>query len=142
MKRKKISPVAKTFAVLLVGLTAFNSCKKSDQANEIPQQFVGDWKLSDLMLVSAGDKQSRKLKELPMLNDLRFILSPDGKVSDGRDGTGNWEVSRDRLLIRFDGEEVLDLKVAKLDPGFMVLEHHELATPGDEGGTVYFAFAK
>ena len=143
MKKTTFNPFAKFFLFGLIGLSTLSSCQKSDKVdNANPQKFAGDWKLSDLMLVNAGDKPPRKLKELPRLNDLRFILSPNGQLSSGDNEPGTWSVAKDRLLIKFDGEELLDLKVAKLEPAFMVLEQSFNAVDGSEGGTIYYAFAK
>jgi hypothetical protein len=143
MKKTTFKPFAKFFFIGLIGLATLNSCRKSTEtADANPQKFAGDWKLSDLMLVNAGEKQPRKLEELPRLNDLRFILSPNGQLSSGNNEPGTWSAAKDRLLIKFDGEELLDLKVAKLEPAFMVLEQSFNEEDGSDGGTIYYAFAK
>ena len=143
MKKKTFNPFAKFFLFGLIGLSTLSSCRKSTEtADTNPQEFAGVWKLSDLMLVNAGDKPPRKLEELPRLNDLRFILSPNGQLYSGNNEPGTWSVAKDRLLIKFDGEELLDLKVSKLEPAFMVLEQSFNATDGSDGGTIYYAFAK
>jgi hypothetical protein len=143
MKKKNFNPVAKVIVLVLVGLSTFSSCKKSDQAaNANPPELAGDWKLSDLMLVNAGDKPSRKFEEIPKLDDLRFILSPDGRITAGGGETGTWSVVKDRLHITFDGDELFDVKVTKLDPAFMLLEHGFDGANGGDGGTIYYAFAR
>ncbi|HTE25796.1 hypothetical protein [Flavitalea sp.] len=143
MKKTIFKPGSKLFIIGLVGLLALGSCRKSDKIAEVsPKEFVGDWKLSDLMLVNAGDKPPRKLEELPRLNDLRFIMAPDGRLSAGGNEKGTWAVAKDMISFRFDGEEPLDLKVSRLEPGFMVLEYGFDANDGSHGGTIYYAFAK
>src|SRR6187401_1497880 len=111
MKKTIFKPGQKMFIIGLVGLLALGSCRKSDKIAEfVPSGFVGDWKLSDLMLVNAGDKPPRKLEELPGLNDLRFIMAPDGQLSTGSNEKGTWGVTKDRISFRIDGDEPLDLK--------------------------------
>ena len=143
MKKTTFNPSTKFFIIGLIGLATLSSCRKSaETADTNPQKFAGDWKLSDLMLVNAGEKQPRKFEELPRLNDLRFILSSNGQLSSGDNEPGTWNVAKDRLLIKFDGEELLDLKITKLEPAFMVLEQSFNAADGSDGGTIYYAFAK
>jgi hypothetical protein len=127
----------------LGGLLALGSCRKSDEiARAIPNKLAGDWKLSDLMLVNAGDKPPRKLEELPRLNDLRLNMSPDGRLSSGGHGKGTWTATKDSISLRFDGEEPLDLKISRLEPRLMVLEYGFDAHDGSQSGTIYYAFAK
>jgi hypothetical protein len=143
MKKTIFKPGTMMFIVGLAGLLALGSCRKSDKIVEVgPSEFVGDWRLSDLMLVNAGDKQPRKLEELPRLDDLRFIMAPDGQLSTGSNEKGTWTVTKDTISFRFDGEEPLDLKVSRLEPGFMVLEYAFNANDGSHRGTIYYAFAK
>ena len=78
MKKIIFAPEPLIFIIGLAGLMALGSCRKSDKIAEAGRrEFVGDWKLSDLMLVNSGDKPPRKLEELPRLNDLRFAALVD-----------------------------------------------------------------
>jgi hypothetical protein len=142
MKKCNVYPITKTFIITLMGLLTLSSCEKSDQfPDATPREFWGEWKLSDLVLVNEGERL-RKLEEHPRLNDLRLILSPNGQLSAGGKETGTWSISNHHLLIRFDGEELWDLKISKSDPSFMVLEQSFDEHDGRERGTLYYAFAK
>jgi hypothetical protein len=143
MKKKIYKTRPKMFIIGLVGLLVFGSCRKSDKITGAnPKEFAGDWKLSDLMVVNAGAKPPRKLAELPRLNDLRFIMAPNGQIVTGSNDKGTWAATKDRISFRFDGEEPLDLKVSRLESAFMVLEYEFNANDGSRGGTIYYAFAK
>jgi hypothetical protein len=143
MKKTIFKSGRKIIIIGLAGLLTLGSCRKSDKMVVAgPSELAGDWKLSDLVLVNAGDKIPRKLEELPGLDDLRFIMAPDGRLSAGKKEKGSWKATKDSILFRFDGEEQLHLKVARLEPAFMVLEYAFIAKDGSHGGTIYYAFAK
>jgi hypothetical protein len=143
MKKTTLTAISAFLIAPAFCLLMLNSCVKSEDAmTTTPIEFAGNWKLSDLMMVNAGDKPPRKLETMPRLNDLRLNMSPDGKLSGNGPETGSWSVVNDHLLIRYGNEEPMDLKVSKIERGILVVEHQFDSAKGSAGGTIYFAFAK
>jgi hypothetical protein len=143
MKQIKMKPTTAVLLATVMSLSLFTSCQKSeDYARMVPSQLAGKWKLSDLAIAPGGEEFPRKLSRVPRVNDLQFTFQDNGKVSADGAETGTWQVVKDRLVIQFDGEEIFDSRINKLEPGFMVLEQAYGRNSGGKDGIIYYAFAK
>jgi hypothetical protein len=143
MKKTKFKLVPKNVLIVIFSILMLGACRKSGNADERrASELVGDWKLSDLMLVNSGNNKPRKLEELPRLKDLRLIMTGDGQLLSGNNEKGTWSVIKDCVSLKFDGEEPLNLKISTLEPGFMALEYRFEADNGSDAGTIYYAFAR
>ena len=142
MKKIAINSVSQRCTIALAALLTFYSCQKSDRSLPAPTpELAGDWRLSDLMIVNSLGQKPKHFSEVPHLDDLRLVISPDGTITDGKSATGTWSIAKDQLLIKFTGEEDLAVKVSITDIGVMLFEQNFQEKDGSSG-TLYYAFAK
>ncbi|RYY11018.1 MAG: hypothetical protein EOO04_35955 [Chitinophagaceae bacterium] len=144
MNSKKIAvySVSKVCTFSMLAVLILGSCAKGDRASlPATPAITGDWQLSDLVIVNSIGDRPKQFKEVPHLDDLRLVISPDGRITDGKLATGTWNIAKDRLLIKFSGEEDLAMKVSVADNQLMLLEQ-EFEEADGSGGTLYYAFAK
>jgi hypothetical protein len=143
MKQIKFELMSWTLIATVVSLSLFTSCQKSEKyPATIQSQLAGEWKLSDLAITPLGDGFPEKLSRIPRVNDLRLVFQNNGKVFADGSESGTWQVLKDRLIIQFDGEEIFDSRINKLEQEFMVLEQPYGRNSAGKDGIVYYAFAK
>jgi len=152
MKKQKLTSLKNHFLTGLIGCLTLVACQKSEKIDDTylsekiddryPLEMIGDWKLSDLTIINEGDSRPARFPGMPKVNDLHFILSAGGKLSSANKETGSWSVAKDHLQIRFDGDELLDMRIAQLDHRSMLLEQEFNSRGGKKEGTLYLALVK